>query len=99
MSRPNTNPNPSPIPNPTRALTLKNLFQYRHKHPDFNVFPNSHACQREFWFPECTAARDLKHAFLFLNPKNIQEKSMSPSEMFIGRTQRDLFQPITNHSS
>eukprot|EP00116_Pleurobrachia_bachei_P008939 sb/3469201/ len=38
MSRPNPNPNPSPNPNPTRALTLKNLFQHRRKHPDFNVF-------------------------------------------------------------
>eukprot|EP00116_Pleurobrachia_bachei_P013880 sb/3474142/ len=41
-SRPNTNPNtnsnPSPNPNPTRALTLKNVFQHRRKHPDFNVF-------------------------------------------------------------
>eukprot|EP00116_Pleurobrachia_bachei_P014817 sb/3475079/ len=36
MSRPNTNPNPGP--NPTRALTLKNFFQHRRKHPDFNVF-------------------------------------------------------------
>eukprot|EP00116_Pleurobrachia_bachei_P010874 sb/3471136/ len=32
-----TNLTPSPNPNPTRALTLKNLFQHRRKHPDFNT--------------------------------------------------------------
>eukprot|EP00116_Pleurobrachia_bachei_P003137 sb/3463399/ len=37
MSRPNPSPNTSPNPNLTRALTLKNFFQHRRNHPDFNA--------------------------------------------------------------